>query len=499
MADSVKQNLDLINKYQKEIYVLSQISSLLGWDQQTYMPEKGFKSRAEQMSLISTQIHKKITSNELFKTIKKLKQNQKRLNQEQKIMLKRLDKEVVKSRKIPEEFIKKLSKTTSLGFSAWQKSKKQNNFKIFQPHLEKIVKLKQEQAKYIGIKGHIYNSLIDDFEQGMTVEKLEPIFKDLKQKLIHLLERIKKTKQYKNQKKTTSLNIDSKKQLKISKKLSKLVGLNKKNSRIDLAEHPFTIQIGNEDIRITTNTQEGLFDSISSTIHESGHALYELNMPEKFKNTILYQSPSFGIHESQSRFWENIIGKSKPFSQYFSKLLSEFNLNLEPDKIYQEINFVKPNKIRIQADEIHYCLHIIVRFELEKGLIEGNIKVKDLPNLWNQKMKEYFDVDIKNDQQGVLQDVHWSEGFFGYFPSYALGSIYSSQIYNQIKKEIPELEELILKGEYGKIRNWLKQKIHNKGNLFLADELIKKVCNKSLNSDDFISYLTEKYSKIYGF
>ena len=488
--------LDIIERYQKEIILLSRTSSLLDWDQQTYMPKKSAKSRAEQKSFLSKLIHEKITSEELFQAILNVKKEG--LSEREKAMMRKIDKEVKRAKQLPKEFVEELSRASSLGFSAWQEAKQKSDFGIFKDYLKKIVELKRKETKYIGLPGHPYNSLLEEYEEEMTAEKLKSIFEDLKNELIGLLKKIEATDTYKNQKKE-KYNFNEKSQLELSKELIKVMGFSEDVFRIDLSEHPFSIGFSPGDVRITTNIKKGVTDNFSSTIHEAGHALYNLNMPEEEEFNFLYDSPSYGMHESQSRFWENMIGKGKAFQQYFfPKIQERFDIE-DFDKWYHNLNLIEPGKIRIESDEIHYCLHIILRFELELGLIEGSIEVEDLPKLWNKKMKEYFNVEIKNDSEGVLQDVHWSSGNFGYFPTYAIGTIYSSQLYKQLKKEIPNIEGDIFEGNFERISAWLKEKIHKHGARYVAEDLIKSVCEEGMNPRVFIEYLNKKYQKIYNF
>ncbi|MDD5650985.1 MAG: carboxypeptidase M32 [Candidatus Nanoarchaeia archaeon] len=491
----MNKDLELVNSYQKEIIILGEISALLGWDHQVYMPEQGDNSRSKQITLISALIHKKLNSEELFNAVKRLK-NKKIGN---KVMINRLYKSISKSRKLPSKFIEELSKEISLAHLAWKKAKNENKFEIFQPHLEKLVKLKQEEAKYIKLPGHIYNSLLDDYEEGMTVEKLKPIFKDLKEQLIILIKKIESSENYKKQKLPLNKKFDQSLQMELCKDVMKRIGLNEKFSRIDISEHPFSTQIGTNDVRITTHFQNDILSAFSSVIHESGHALYESNLPNKYEHTVLKEAPSLGLHESQSRFWENMIAKNKPFWIYYYPIFkNKFNLD-NFEEWYKNINLVTPGKIRIYSDEVHYCLHIILRFEIELGLLEGTIKVKDLPKIWNQKMKEYFNVIPESDSVGMLQDVHWSNGSFGYFPTYAIGTIYAAQLYNKLKKDISSIENNIKKGDFSLISKWLSDNIHQYGSLYLADDLIKKVCGTGLNPNEYIKYLTEKYKEIYKF
>ena len=321
--------LSLVKESQKEAILLSQSAALLSWDQETYMPAKAIESRSEQISLLSSMIHKKLTSDNLFSAVKELRNNH-NVKGDDKIMVERLYKDLLKARKIPNDFVRELSKTQSLAVKAWKEAKEKSNFKIFQPHLEKLVKLKIKEANYIKLPGHIYNSLLDSYEEGMTVEKLKPEFAKLKIDLIDLLKKIKSTKEYKKRRLIlTKKEIPNELQMQLIKDVTERIGLKKENSRIDLSEHPFTTKTGFNDVRITTRIKK--YDSLSSfgsSIHEAGHALYELNMPEKHQYDILGDAPSLGIHESQSRFWENMIGRSKSFWVfYYPKFERKLKLN----------------------------------------------------------------------------------------------------------------------------------------------------------------------------
>jgi len=488
-----------IEKYQKEILLLSRISALLNWDNQTYMPKMGGDERAEQTSYISGLIHDKMTDDKFWNLVKRLHDNLNSLNQREKRMTEILYKQISKSKKLPKSFIEEFSKEKSLSFNAWQKAREENNFKIFMPHFKRIVELKKKEIEYRGYEKHKYNTFLDDYEEGMTVEKLDPIFEKLKYSLIELLEKIKDTNAYKNYKKT-EFKFEKEKQIIFANEIADKLGLKKDFARLDLSEHPFSTSIGQNDARITTNIRNDPFFSIGSTIHETGHALYELGMPKNERYTFLGEAPSLGLHESQSRFWENMIGLSMPFWNYFFPILRKnFDFKNDINTWYSEINKIEPGVVRIESDEIHYCLHVIMRYEFEKGLMEGSINPQDIPELWKRKIKEYFRLEVKNDKEGFMQDVHWSEGYFGYFPTYALGTIYASQIYKKISEEIPNLEEKISEGDFEIIREWLKNKIHEYGSTKKTEDIIKECCGKSLDEKDFINYLEKKYREIYKF
>ncbi|MFB6246169.1 MAG: carboxypeptidase M32 [Candidatus Pacearchaeota archaeon] len=493
-----EEDLKLVNEYQKEFALLSQINQMLEWDLETYLPRKGNEDRAEQSSLIEKLNHEKFASDELFNALERLRKES--LSEDESKMFERLYNDVLKARKLPSEFVEEFSRAASLAFDAWQEAKQKSDFSIFKPHLEKLVELNKKKADYIGLEGHPYNSLMDDFEEGMTVEKLKPKFEELKKGILDILNRIKCSQEYKNQKRSLFLGkgFSKEKQLKLAEDVRKRIGLSEGFSRLDIAEHPFCVQPGYEDIRVTTNIKDSPLFCFLSTIHESGHGLYEFNLPKEFRYTSLGEAPSFGIHESQSRFWEIMLAKRRPFWEfYFDKFKEAFGVE-DFEQLIKEINMVEPSLIRIESDELHYILHIILRFEIELDLVEGNIEVKDLPEIWNRKMEQMFGIVPESDSEGVLQDVHWSHGAFGYFPTYALGSVYAAQIYNKIKEEVPEFEEDIKNGNYSMVREWLKENVHQKGRKYLADEIISQVCGSGLNPQEFLKYLEDKYSEFYS-
>jgi len=496
LENKMKKELKYIYQVQKEISILSGISALLGWDQETHMPKKGSENRAEQEVMIQNLIYSKITSEKLWKAINYLKKQ--KLSEKDKIVLRELEKDVSRARKIPREFVEKFSKEIVKANSLWQKARKENDFEIFKPSLKNLVKLSQKKAHYLNPKVEPYDALLDIFEEGMTSEKLTKLFSTLKEELVNLLEKIKKSKKYKNQSKA-NFKMSKEKQEKISKDIVQKMGISFDEVCYDVSPHPFTTTIGKNDVRITSR-YENAFESFFSTVHEAGHALYELGLPKEFENTFVKDAPSLGIHESQSRFWENMIAKSKSFwkgyFRFYKKNLKE-KINLQD--FYEKINRVKPSYIRVNADEVTYCLHVILRFEIERDLINGKIKVEDVRDIWNKKFEEMFGIKVPDDNSGALQDIHWAHGSFGYFPTYAIGTIYSSQILKKLKEVFPNFDELVRNQKFNGILKWLRENIHSKGRTMLADEIIRNACESGLNPKVFIKYLTDKYSKIYKF
>lgn len=500
----MKESLDFIYKEQKELSTLGGIAALLGWDQMTYMPQMGAIDRSDHSSLISRLSHEKVVSDKLWNHIENLtkSENFEKLNSKDKPVITRLKKDVEKARMIPSSFVERIVKATTLAYPEWQKAREKSDFKIFLPHLERIVGLEKEYCGFINLPGPRYNSLLDDYEEGMTVDKLKKEFSYLKAQIIEILEKIKSSSFFENQH-----EIDLKFPIENQKKLCNIVTetllLPKEKSRLDVSTHPFTISMGYNDVRITTNFERKnpLF-SFFSTVHEAGHALYELGIPkDEFKYTVISDSPSLGLHESQSRFWENMICRSKYFWNYFYPIFKENSPNqlkdLDIDTWYRYVNLVKPSYIRVEADELTYCLHVILRFELENSLMEDKIEVSELPELWNAKMDELLGITPKNDKEGVLQDMHWSGGSFGYFPTYAIGSIYSSQLFKSLTDNNRNVVSDIEKGDFNNIIGWLRENVHKHGRKITSDEIITNVCGEGLNAKVFVNYLKDKYYKLY--
>lgn len=501
MSQSVQKNLNTIYSCQKEIKTLEQIESLLGWDRETYMPEKGITSRSEQASLTGKLLHQKMVSKRLEDAVSRLSSPEiySSLSEKDRNVVSRLRKDIEKEKKLPTEFVGRYIKATTLASPAWASAREKKDFSIFEPHLEKIISLKKEEIEYRDFPGHPYNSLMDYFEEGMTVENLDSNFRSLRKDIVSLLGDIMGSRKY--EKADFSGKYGVKSQKRIANKVMSQMGLSSNRSRLDVSPHPFTTTIGPDDVRITTRyNKDNPLESFSGVMHESGHALFELGMPREYDNTVVQNSASYGLHESQSRFWENVIGRGAPFwNHFFKNFRKEFrgmkNASLDDWLLY--VNWVEPSFIRIEADELTYGLHIILRYDIEKGLAEGSIKTEEIPELWNEKMNEYLGIVPENDSEGALQDVHWSHGLFGYFPSYEIGSIYAAQIYDAMKKEMPGLEDDIEKGDFSVINKWLGDKIYRHGRTMSAEEIIEKACGSGLDSSAFMGYLKNKYSEIY--
>lgn len=488
MFSNNKQLLKLLESAH-ELSDISSVSAVLAWDQEVYMPPKGGPSRAKQMATMAAVFH----SNLLNLKIPNIKSR----NIYDLALIRELKKLKTKAKKISEKLIKEISETASLAQQSWQLAKQKNNFTLFAPNLEKILKLKIQTAKLLKTKNQtIYDAMLDDFEPGLTEKEIDEVFSKLKPKLIELTKKLKvltsnadtiiKNKKY-----------DLVTQWQFGLKIASDMGYDLKAGRLDKSAHPFTITFANNDVRITTwENETDIRPSLFAIIHESGHALYEQGVDPRLDRLQIGEGGGLGggigmaMHESQSRLWENIIGRSDWFwKTYFPQAKQAFKAlrAIERLDFVKAVNVVRPSLVRVEADEVTYGLHIIIRYEIEKDLVAGKIKVKDLPRIWNAKYKEYLGLTPKNDAEGVLQDIHWSHGAFGYFPTYLLGTLISAQLWNKM----PKTTDLKV------IREWLRKNIHQYGRLYTTDELLRKITGEFLNPKYFLEYLEEKFAKLY--
>lgn len=474
-------------------------AAVLNWDQETYMPQKGAEFRAQQLSTLAGIAHELATDKELGNLLGTLSTDSS-LSEKEKRNIKQSLKNYSDNKKYTTAFVQELSRTISETFQSWQKAKAENNFSLYAPYLEKLVKLKREETKLLGFKAHPYDALLDQYEPGAKTADLETLFSDVRNQLVVFVKKISDKPQ--NPDAFMFLHYDKNKQWDLGVDLLKQMGYDFESGRQDMSSHPFTTNFSSQDVRVTTRTNENdLNEMIWSCIHEGGHALYEQGLPVSEYGLPSGEYISLGIHESQSRLWENNVGRSLAYwKANFLKLQTLFPENLKSigfEDFYKAINIVKPSLIRTSADELTYHFHVLIRFEIEKALIEGSIEVTDLPAYWNKKYKEYLGIDVPNDTQGVLQDIHWSHGSFGYFPTYSLGSFYAAQFFAQAKKEIFGLEKEIEMGNMSPLLNWLREKVHKHGKFYTAEELCISVTGEKLNFKYFMEYATAKYSNLY--
>lgn len=468
----------------------------LGWDSETYMPEDGVVERSVAVSQLDLLKQKFITEEDFIKLVDRANE-ERDLNEYEVGLLRVLNRMIRFYRLLPPRLIEELAKVTEEAKIVWRNARIGNDFKAFEPYLEKIFSLSKECADYLGYKEHPYDALLDLYEEGLTSREVSQIFDSTKDKLRTLLEKIQSEKVFSKIHPLEDIEYDKEAMKKINFWVAEKLGYDKKRFRIDVSAHPFTIHIGLRDSRITTRYEGKDFKStLFSVIHEYGHALYGLQHNESFMFTPLANGASLGVHESQSRFWENIVGRSMQFCIALYPFLKENLKFLEKcsiEDVYTYFNIVRPTLIRVDADEVTYNFHILIRYNLEKLTLGGEVKVKDLPTLWNSMVEENLGLSPKTYSEGILQDIHWSLGSIGYFPTYTIGTILSAQIRNHILKDIPDFYEKILKLEFREIKNWLKNKIHYWGAMYPPKELIKRMLGEELNPAYFISYLEKKY------
>ena len=389
-----------------------------------------------------------------------------------------------------------------MGHEAWIEAREKSDFALFLPWLEKIVALKKEVAERVGYEGAMYNALLDEYEPYARAEEIAPVFAQLKEQLVPLVEQITATGKY-PARGVLDQEYPIEQQELLGQQVLADMGFDMEAGRLDLAVHPFCAGTSRDDVRLTTRySADWLPGSLFGTIHEAGHGLYEQGLPADAIGTPAGASVSLGIHESQSRLWENMVGRSKAFwTHYLPKLRALFPQQLSAvdlDAFYAAVNQVEPSLIRVEADEVTYNLHILLRFELECDLIEGRVAVAELPEVWNERMEQYLGIRPPDDALGVLQDTHWSCGLLGYFPTYTLGNLYAAQFFHQAHQDLPDLEAQIAQGELGPLKTWLNEKIHARGARATASELVEEVTGAKLSADYFIDYLWEKFGALYG-
>ncbi len=482
----------LLDEY-KPLYGLDHALSIMGWDLWTYMPRGGTESRGQATSQILL-VYRRFFLEDKFKSLVLKAKEIEGLNDFEKGVVRSLNREL-KIMDLPSELLEREAMAKTKALTAWESARKKSDFKMFSPHLDSIIEIEREKAEKLGYEEHPYNALIDRYEEGMNVKKLDGVFSTLVPKLKKILDGLEKNSPFEHESELDSAGYDKERMKIVNEELLKTMGFDFNKFRMDVSAHPFTIMVGPGDVRITTKYEGGGFKrSIFPTIHEAGHATYNLAIDPTLGGTPIFSGASLGIHESQSRFFENMIGRSKEFTQLIMPILKG-NLGLQgydENDIYYYFNNVKRGFIRMEADELTYNFHIALRYDLEKSIMEGKVNTNELPELWNSKMEEYLGISPKSDSEGILQDVHWTSGF-GYFPTYALGNIVSGIVLYWARKEIKDFGMLIGSGKLQPIKEWLMAKIHRFGGTYSPSELLKRSFNEDYNPEYLISYLEEKY------
>ena len=491
----MNEKYDQLIKYVKQTEALSHASGLIAWDQETMMPKGSVLQRADCLASIESEIHKRKSNKIISDLLGKV--NTVNLNQEQKSNIQHIEKSYLRASKIPNDLATEIAKICSLSQMSWVEANKTKNTTNFLGYFKEVINLKRQEAEIIAKSNNVYDALIDDFEPGMTSNKLDLIFKNLRPSLIKLR---KKVEEKNNENNKINFIFDKNIQLEISNHLAELFGYDFNIGRIDISQHPFSSGTGN-DVRITTRLDEAdPFNCFFSTIHETGHAVYEQNIPKEYIFTPNGSGVSMGVHESQSRIFENQFGRSKQFCIYLFKLMrdrfGDFGVKSDED-FYKIVNNVKNSFIRTEADEINYNLHILMRYDLEKELFKDNLQVEDLEDAWNERFKLDFQLDVKELSDGFLQDVHWSAGLFGYFPTYTLGNIYAGCLFEKILNANNEILNKVQYGEFTDILEWLKKNIYNYGSTEKPEKIISNALGKSIDEKPLIDYLNKKFNEIY--
>ena len=486
-----------------EIADLHNAAALLGWDQQTYMPQGGAEARGNQLATLSSLAHDKFTTDEIGALLDDLEEEFAGADSESDVqrLLQVTRYDYDRKTRVPSKFVAEFAIVTSRAFEAWVKARAASDFSLFRPHLEKVVELNRRYISFFPPADHPYDILLDQFERGMKTAEVTDIFAALRPRQVELIRAITERPQVD----AAFLQgpFDEQKQWDFGVKVITGFGYDWTRGRQDRSAHPFTTSFSINDVRITTRFEKDHpVASLFSTMHEAGHALYELGCRQSFERSPLAGGASLAVHESQSRLWENLVGRSLPFWEHFypayQQLFSPALAGVDLMSFYRAINRVEPSLIRVNADEATYNLHIMLRLELEIGMIDGTIAVRDLAEIWNARMKEYLGITPPDDARGVLQDVHWSGGSLGYFSTYALGNLISAQLWEKINSDIPDLADRFRRGQFGALLAWLRDKIHVHGRKYEPQELVLKVTGSKIDPAPYIRYLQRKYGEIYG-
>lgn len=501
----------------RELYLLEHVAGLLEWDEEVYLPPAGGTERAEQTALLQGIRHDRLVSPRLEELFARLGADEENpaggpeLPAPDRAYIRFFYTRHRREAALPRDLVTSLARAGSLGHGAWIKARRENDFPLFAPYLKEMFSLNREKARLLGSAGstgsvgsakpELYDALLEEYEPGMTRAELDRIFPPLKEALIELTGRIAQ----KPPVKAAFLERDFPREAQdaFSRFMLEALGFPPDRGRLDVSAHPFTTTLGADDVRITTRYDEpDPLASLFSTIHEAGHGFYELGFSGEIRGNLLAAGTSLGLHESQSRTLENIIGRSRPFWNYFFPRAKGFYPealgDVTSEDFYRGINQVRPSFIRVNADEVTYSLHVILRYELERALLEGSLSVEDLPAAWDDKMEAYLGIRPESLSQGVLQDVHWSVGLVGYFPTYVLGNLYGAQFIHTAEGETPGFWERIGRGEMEAWLGWAREKIHSPGASLTAGELVRQVTGEELNPGYFSDYLNEKYRELYG-
>ena len=485
----------------REINLLSSVLSVLGWDQQTHMPEKGTEFRAAQKSMLAGMVHQRFTNEKIGQWLAAAEGSAlvADSHSDAAVNLRETRRAYERAVKLPEALVRERARLAVMAHQAWVEARKKADFNLFSPWLEKTIAIKQQEAACIGFADHPYDALLDEYEPGETTANLRRVFEELRLPLAHLVQQIIHSGRPAPAE-ILERQIPVEAQRDLAAQMMNWIGFDSGAGRLDESVHPFCTDLGPHDTRITTRYYEYSFgDSFFGVLHETGHALYQQGLPAEHHGTPRGQAISLGIHESQSRLWENLVGRSRAFWRIFlPKAKSTFGkviADVSDDQWYAAINAVQPGFIRVEADEVTYNLHILLRFELEQSMMTGEIKAADVPAAWNERMRKYLQLDPPDAAQGALQDIHWSLGSIGYFPTYTLGNLYAAQFMEKAREDLGDLDTIL---EEQSLLPWLRENIHVYGKAYRASELVKRVTGRELSAQPMLDHLKRKARKVYG-
>lgn len=499
----MNQTLEHFKEYLSKMKHYEHVGALLSWDLQTAAPAKSLESKLADVGFFSTEAFRLATADEYGDMLKELSQPEQfeKLDPGMQLTVRRYLQDYERFKRIPQDFYTEYMTARARSEKVWEQAKRANDFSLFAPHLDKIIQMTKQYVNYMEPDKDPYEVLLDMFEEGMDSATIEKIFDELKEGLLPLLAKIEAAPKPDLSALTGNYSVDAQK--KLQNLLLSYIGFDFEGGAVGESEHPFTTTLCPGDIRTTNHYDEKQpLYAMFSAIHEGGHAIFEQNIDDAYQNTAAAEVNMMGLHESQSRFFENILGRNihfwTPIYKELGNLLPQFQ-TIPLDTFNRAINDVHPSFIRTEADEVTYCLHIILRFEMEKAIFKDHVPTTDLPALWNDKMEELLGIRPANDAEGILQDMHWSDGSFGYFPSYLLGSVYDGMFLEQMETELGSLDTILSEGRVKEITAWLNEKIHKNGSLYNSREVIQRVCQREISAKPLLHYFERKYAAIYGF
>ncbi len=495
----MEQKFNELKSILNEVADIQHAAALLSWDQQTYMPRAGAEARGYQLATLQRMAHQKFTDPKVGQLLDDLR-DAFPPDSDEHALIRVARRDYEKATRVPPEFVAEQARVTAAAHEAWVEARARSDYAHFEPHLARILDLVHRYIGFFPASDHPYDILLDDYEPGMKTAEVQAIFAELRKRQVRLIQAISEARQVDDS--FLHLNYPLSRQRAFGQKVLNAIGFDSHRNRQDQSPHPFCTSFSINDVRITTRYQKNFLNAaLFGSMHEMGHALYEMGIHPSFERTPLANGASLAVHESQSRLWENLVGRSLAFWEHFYPLLQKTfptqlgNVSLR--KFYKAINKVQPSLIRVEADEATYNLHIMLRLEIEIAMVEGSVSLRDLPALWNDKMKEYLGVVPPNDAQGVLQDIHWSFGGLGYFSTYALGNLIAAQLWEKIQTEITDLTAQIRRGKFDALRGWLHAHLHVHGRKYEPQELVRRVTGSPIDPNPYLRYLETKYGDIY--